>query len=180
VRPRPGRQVTGPQVLVREDEKERKKYLVPAPDMGWYLLGAMGFVFAPVGSADIALVCYPPNFGSAEFEFGSITQSMNSLPLPILGLALILAAGVARGIKWVPRAIAILMLVLLAVMIWWAFLYFTTIPQALKAVVEPMVKTGLKKAITKTTLQFVLYPLAFVDVSVKAWRHASASTRAVP
>lgn len=167
-------------MLVREDEKERKKYLVPAPDMGWYLLGVMGLVFSLVGFSDIALVWYPASFGSAEFEFGSITQSMNSLPLPVLGLALILAAGVARGIKWVPRVVAILMLVLLAVLIWWAFLYFTTIPQALKAVVEPMVKTGLKKAITKTTIQFVLYPLAFVYVSLKAWRHASASTRVVP
>ena len=179
MRPAAADGVTGPQVLVREDEKERRR-LVPTPDVGWYLLGAMGLVFAVVGFTDLALVWYPANFGSAEFEFGSVTQTMNSLPLPTLGLTLLLASGVARGSKWAVRLSVVALLLVVVAILGMALLHLTTVPQALKAPVEPLARTGLKKAIAKTVLQFLMYPLALLYVSVKAWRHASASTRAVP
>jgi hypothetical protein len=172
--------MTGPQVLVRESEEERRKYLAPAPDMGWYLLGVAGVVFALVGFFDIALTWYPSNFGSPEFEFASYSQSMNFLPLPVLGLMLMLAGGVARGIRWIPKTVAVLMVLVVVLILVGAVLWATSVPVGLRAVEEPMVLRGLKKAIAKTGVQAVLYPIALLYVSVKAWRHASAATKEAP
>lgn len=169
--------MTGPQILVREDEAERRKHLTPQPDMGWYLLGAVGVVFFIVGLFDVVLAWYPLNFGNPEYEFGTYSQVMNFMPLPLLGLALILAAGVARGIKWVPRAVAVVMVLMVAGILVGAVLYATNVPRALDAVKEPLIRTGLKKQIFKTLFQAVVYPLLMVYVSVKAWRHATAATR---
>ena len=47
--------MTGPQVLVRETEEERRKALTPSPDMGWFLLGAVGLVFFGIGLFDVVL-----------------------------------------------------------------------------------------------------------------------------
>jgi hypothetical protein len=172
--------MTGPQVLVRETAEERRKFLAPTPDMGWYLLGVAGVVFALVGFFDIALTWYPSNFGSAEFEFASYSQSMNFLPLPILGLMLVLAGGVARGIRWVPKTVVALLVVVVVLILVGAVLWATSVPVGLKAVQDPMVLRGLKKAIAKTAVQATLYPIALLYVSVKAWRHATAATKQAP
>jgi hypothetical protein len=169
--------VTGPQILVREDEAERKKHLAPHPDMGWYLLGAVGLVFAIIGLFDVVLAWYPLNFGNPEYEFGTYSQVMNFMPLPVLGLALILAGGVARGIKWVPRVVAVVMVLMVAGILVSAVLYATNIPLALDRVKEPLIRTGLKKQIFKALVQTVVYPVALLYVSVKAWRHATAAAR---
>jgi hypothetical protein len=59
-------------------------------------------------------------------------------------------------------------------------LWATSVPVGLRAVEEPMVLRGLKKAIAKTGMQVVVYPIALLYVSVKAWRHASAATKEAP
>ena len=172
--------MTGPQVLVRETVEERKKYLAAAPDMGWYLLGVAGAVFAIVGWFDIALTWYPSNFGSPEFQFASYSQSMNFLPLPMLGLMLMLAGGVARGIRWIPRFVALALVVAVALIVVGAVFWALSAVQGLESVQDPMVLRGLKKAIAKTALQATVYPIAMLYVSVKAWRHAAAATREAP
>jgi hypothetical protein len=94
---------------------------------------------------------------------------LNFLPLPVLGLLLMLAGGVARGIRWIPKfvvgVLVVLTVLLLVGAVFWAF----SAVQGLSAVKDPLVQRGLKKAIAKTTLQAVVYPLAFLYVSVKAW-----------
>ena len=169
--------MTGPQVLVRETEEERRKSLTPTPDMGWYLLGAVGLVFFGIGLFDVLLAWYPLNFGNAEYEFGTYTQVMNFLPLPTLGLVMFLAGGVARGIKWVPRLVAVILVLMVVGILAAAVMWATNIPMALKAVADPVILTGLKKVIFKTAFQTVLYPMLLLYVSVKAWRHATAATR---
>ena len=169
--------MTGPQVLVRESEEERRKALTPSPDMGWFLLGAVGLVFFGVGLFDVVLAWYPLNFGNPEYEFATYSQVMNFLPLPVLGLAMFLAGGVARGIKWVPRFVAVVLVLMVVGILAGAVLYATNVPLALKAIKEPVILTGLKKQIFKTAFQSVVYPLLLVYVSVKAWRHATAAAR---
>ncbi|MGH7584792.1 MAG: hypothetical protein ACREMH_00945 [Gemmatimonadales bacterium] len=172
--------MTGPQILVRETAEERKKYLAPAPEFGWYLLGLAGAVFALVGLFDIALTWYPANFDSPEFQFASYSQSLNFMPLPALGLLLMLAGGIARGIRWIPKFVAGVLIVLTALILALAVFWALSAAEGLNAVKDPVVLRGLKKAIAKTALQAVAYPLAFVTVSVKAWRHSTAMTKSVP
>jgi hypothetical protein len=63
----------------------------------WQVLATVGWVFIVVGGLDVGLVWFPPAFGNQGWEFGSITAALNGLPLPVMGTALVLASGVARG-----------------------------------------------------------------------------------
>jgi hypothetical protein len=133
----------------------------------------MGLALSLIGGADIALAWYPFNLGNSEWEFGTVTATLDGLPLLALGLALVLGAAVARGRRAATKTVAV-GLVLLAVLIALAaILYATNVPIALQSVSDPLVKTGLKKAIVKTALQAVVYPCAFVWLALKGWRHSS-------
>ena len=144
----------------------REKRPVSSPLLGWFLLGWAGWVFLLAGLADILLAWIPLNLGNAQWEFGTITSSLQSLPLPFLGAALILAAGIARGRIWWAR-LGVIILILLA--LWVLFcgaVYGLNVPLALQSVKQPDVLYGLKKAVFRTALQVVLYA---VTASAMAW-----------
>jgi len=156
------------------DEPLQRPPLRQSPDFGWYLIGWIGLVFAIVGGFDLMLTWYPLNFASPEWEFGTVSAMLDGLPVPTLGCVLLLGAGVARGKRWLVRTMAIVLLALAFMILAAAFLYVTTVPMALQSVPEPAIRTGLKKAIAKTSVQAVVYPLAYVWIALKAWAHSSA------
>jgi hypothetical protein len=166
-------QPTRGNVLMPHDEG-RGPPLAASPDFGWYLLGWIGLAFTIVGGGDLLLVWYPFRFGSPEWEFGTVTQALDGLPVTTLGLAMLLGAAVARGQRWLVRTIATVFLVLAVIIVLAAILYATNVPMALQAIEDPGIKTGLKKAIAKSAIQSAVYPLAFLWIGVKAWRHSSA------
>jgi hypothetical protein len=158
-------------VLLAKDEGRRAP-LSAEPDFGWYLIGWIGLVFTLVGGADLLLTWYPMAWGSPEWEFGTVTAALDGLPVPTLGLALLLGVGAARGQRWLMRTIAVAFALFAILIILAAIMYATNVPIALQAVQEPLIRTGLKKAITKSTIQSVVYPAAFLWIAFKAWRHA--------
>ena len=167
--------MASPRVLVREDARGGRSYLPPAPDFGWQLLGWLGATFLIVGMLDIALAWYPFNLGNSEWEFGTISSTFDSLPVVTLGLALLLGSSVARGWKAGVRIFAGL-LILAALMILAALvIYGLNLPLAFKSVQDPLLRTGLKKAVTKAIGQGVFYPAAFLIIALKALRHANRS-----
>ncbi len=169
-----------PKIILGEEPAAARRSLPPTPDLGWFLLGAVGIAFTIVGLTDLALVWYPPDFGNAEFEFGSITSVLNNMPIVALGLTMWIGSAAARGRKWSLRiASAVLLLVVLAIILM-ALLYLTVIPMALQSQVEPLVMTGIKKSIFKTLVQALVYPLVFAYVALKAWRHSVAPRSSAP
>jgi hypothetical protein len=154
------------------DEPLQRPPLQEAPDFGWYLIGWIGLVFAIIGGFDLLLTWYPPNLASPEWEFGTVSAMLDGLPVPTLGFVLLLGAGVARGQRWLVRTMATVLLVSAVLIVAAAFLYATTVPMALQSVPDPMILTGLKKAIAKTSVQAVVYPFAFIFIAVKAWSHS--------
>jgi hypothetical protein len=82
--------------------------------------------------------------------------------------------GVARGQRWLVRTAAVVLVALALAIAIGAVLYATNVPIALKAVTQPAIRTGLKKAIAKATGQSILYPIAYVWIAVLAWRHTAA------
>jgi len=84
------------QVVVPAGSAERA-VAKEAPVGSWQLLATAGWAFLVVGGMDVGLVWYPAAFGNAGWEFGSITTSLNGLPLPLMGLALVLASATARA-----------------------------------------------------------------------------------
>lgn len=165
--------MTAPKVLVQQ-EGPAKPRLTPAPDFAWVLFGWLGVVFTAVGGLDLLLTWYPLHFRNPEWEFGTVSASLDGLPVMTMGLVMLVGTGVARGQRWLVRTTAVAMALMALAILAAAFLYATNIPIALDAVTQPAIRTGLKKAIAKAAGQSVLYPIAYALIAVKAWRHAAS------
>lgn len=160
-------------VLIRDSVAEPDLRTAPTRLGGaWGLLVPTGLTFLLVGAADLALVWYPLGFGSAEWEFGSVTSMLNGLPVLVMGLAFLGMAAVASGRRWAGRGIATVLVLLAVTVLLMAALYATTVPIALKAASNPLVALGLKKAIAKTTIQAAVYPVLLMWLAVLTWRRS--------
>jgi hypothetical protein len=167
--------MASPRVLVRDETDKRKRsWLPPAPDFGWQLLGFIGVVLLISGLLDIGLAMYPLMFGNPNWEFGSIGSALNALPVPMLGLALVMGAAVARGWTLGIRIWAVLCFVAAALILVAVAIWALTLPLAFKTVQEPVARQGLKKSVAKTVAQAILYPVAFAWIGWKGLRHARA------
>ena len=169
--------MTGPKVLVREEKERgsRAAYLPPAPEAAWSFLALTGAIFFLIGSANQLLAFLPARFGSAEWEFGTVSAYLDAMPLPALGATLFMAAGMALGRRWMVRMGSAIVVLMAAVILMLVVLYATNIPIALKAVTDPTIRFGLKKAIAKSLGQGLGYPVAFIVIAVKAWKVSRGS-----
>lgn len=166
--------MSAPRVLVNEQPKGGQP-LVAAPDLAWRLLGLAGFAFALVGGIDVALTWYPLDFGSPEWEFGTITASLDGLPLPVMGLFLVLASAIARGVRWPARTAAVLLVILSVLILLGGIFYLTNVPIAMRAVAQnPTASLGITRSLIKTSIQVVVYPTIFLVVAAKGWTHLRA------
>jgi len=149
---------------------ERARALAGVPPASWQFIAVLGAAFAVLGAVDLGLAWFPLNFGTPQWEFGTVTQTLDGMPVFTLGLVLSLAAAVAQG-KWLlTRLISIWLFVLAFLIVFMAVLYATDLPIALRAVPDPQIRQGLMKAIMKTSAQAVVYPAAFVWMGIKGWR----------
>lgn len=152
----------GPSILLNDPKGAAPRK--PAPDFmqGWSLLLWMGWLFLIVGLANLVLIWVPLRLGVPEYEFGAAANSLDSLPLPVMGLVFVLAASRAQG-RAVSAGFARVVAILLAALIVSAgVLYWLNVPAALTAVKEPLIRLGIKKSIIKVTIQAVLYPAALL------------------
>lgn len=136
----------------------------------WALLGWMGLTFLVVGGFDFALTWFPTDFGNPEWEFGTVTQSFNGLPIVVLGLGLLLASSILTDRTWLSwvaaaGAFGLLVWVLLGAVVW-----TFTVPVALSGTPQEVL-LGLQKAIAKTAMQSVLYS---VLLGYMTWRAVGA------
>jgi hypothetical protein len=161
-------------VLIRDTAAEPEVRAAAPARLGgaWGLLVPTGLTFTLVGAADLALVWYPLGFGSAEWEFGSVTSMLNGLPVLVMGLAFLGMAAVAAGRRWAGRGIATVLVLLAVTVVLMGGLYATTVPIALKAAPNPLVALGLKKAIAKTTIQAAVYPVLLLWMAIATWRRS--------
>lgn len=155
----------GHSILINEPAGPRKSVPVE-PETGWFLLGWAGWVFLIAGAADISLAWIPMHFGNPEWEFGTITRSFDALPLPFLGAALVMGSGAARGRMWWGRVAVIVFALFVLWVLFSGVVYALNVPLALRSVTQPLVLTGLKKAILRTSVQVLLYSVA---ASGMAW-----------
>lgn len=87
----------------------------------WTVLALLGCVLLLVGLVDLALAWIPPRFGVVEWEFGTISSTLDSLPVSAMGTTLIVASGLQLGsgtLRWlgiVASACFTLLLLVMAV-----------------------------------------------------------------
>ncbi len=164
-----------PPKILLDEEEVKKTYLPPAPEFGWQLIGVLGAIFVVLGLLDILLAWYPLMFGNPEWEFGTVASTLDNLPVTVLGFGLLLGAAVARGRRSAVRGWSILFIVLAVVILAIGVLYLLDVPVAFRTVQQPLLRTGLKKAVAKAVGQMVLYPAGFLVMGVKGLRHSKVT-----
>ena len=168
--------MTAPKIILAEMPKRpapTKRISVPEP--GWELLGWVGLAFVLIGGVDLVLTWYPAAFGSPEWEFGTVASTLNAMPLPLLGLTMSMAAGLAQGRVWVARGASVAMLVFVVVLIVVGILFITVVPLALQSVANPLARTGILKVIAKSSVLLVIYPALFCWVALLGFRRTRAA-----
>jgi hypothetical protein len=162
-----------PRIMMGQTGGVRKR--PPEPEIGWRVLRWVGLLFLVVGGFDVALVWFPANFGSAEFEFASVSASLNSLPVATMGMALVVVSGAMLGQHWSAWVAFVVAAVALVFVIVGAVLFALTVPLALQAPVEDAVRVGIQKQVVKGSLQVVAYGLAYAVLARQAFRVARGS-----
>jgi hypothetical protein len=151
-------------------EKTEVRPRTGTSDSAWSVLGGIGVVLALVGGVDLLLLWYPLGLGNPEWEFGTVTASLDGMPVLALGLALTLAAALRSRTRWASRGVAIAFGVLGVVLVGADLLYVTTLPMALRMAADPSVAIGLYRAVAKTAVQGLAYPVAFLWIASRGWR----------
>lgn len=134
----------------------------------WRMLGWIGLAFLTVGGADFVLTWLPVSFGNREWEFGTVTQSFNALPIVFFGIGIVMAAGERAGRDWwigVATGVAAILLVWVLVGVG---LWLISVPLAF-ATVPDNLALGLQKAAAKTALQALIYPAVLLYLLRRAW-----------
>lgn len=139
-------------------------------------LVVLGITLAFVGWLDVVLNLYPPAIGNPDWEIGTISITIDSLPLGTLGMGLA-AVGAALGRR--PRTLRVL-----GVFAWCATLFIVA-AAALYLLSLPVVWAALPAemsapfslAAAKTGLLGTVYLLFYAWLGAFAWSHARRSRR---
>lgn len=142
-------------------------------ESAWRIVSVLGAAFLAIGLFDLALAWFPLALGSPEWEFGTVTRTLDGLPVPVMGAALALAAALAGGSRVTARVMAVLMLALAVIVVAIGILWATTLPFAFKPVTNDVVRLGLTKAVAKTSMQLLVYPTLFTIAAVVGWRRSA-------
>ena len=137
------------------------------------LLGLVGVLFTVVGGLEIVTLVFPMSLGNPEWEFGTYSALMDSLPLLVMGLGFLGVFAVVRKQKALARVLAVVFFALALALIAFAFLYATNVPQALRVNPRSPIQTGIKKAVSKATYQTVVFPVALLWLGAFVLRNSS-------
>jgi hypothetical protein len=134
----------------------------------WGVMASLGGAFAVVSLVDVGLTFVPLGFGSAEWEFATATAVMNNLPLALVGIGLLVVAGMGRGWQMLVSLAGLLAGVLTILVLLLAVLFVKNVGAASASVVEPLPKQGMTESIIRTAVQLVAYLAALVWLIVRA------------
>jgi hypothetical protein len=141
------------------------------------IIGLAGILFAVVSGIDLVTQVFPMSLGNADWEFGTYSSVMDSLPLLLMGLGFLAAFAVARSQLILLRLLGVLFILLALFILAGAFLYATNIPQALRMGAGSPLLTAMKKAVTKGVIQSTVYPIALLWLGVFTLRNSARSRR---
>jgi hypothetical protein len=130
------------------------------------ILGAAGFLLIAVSWSHLVTTFFPYRFGIAAWEYAAVTQSIDVMPISVVGLALAAAASLAHG--WRRRGmllivLAAVMVVALAGMIG---LVVLDLPIAWKAV-----PASMHRDLIKSSTKAVVFAIAFGWFQIWVARH---------
>lgn len=161
-----------PRVVLREEEQEG----VPSAyerrrlaERAVRLLGAAGLAFAAVGLTDLVLLWIPARLDSVSWEYATLTQTFDALPLVVLGAAFI-AYVLARQPGRRANLAAALALGAFAVLLAGLMALFATVVPAIVTQTPPEAMLGARRSMIRTGVAGVAYTLLFTYLAVRVWR----------
>jgi len=161
---------SGPQVVLKRDEKKYEPVFVAAPKTAWRYVGWLGLVLAVSGGVDLALRWYPLAFKSPEWEFGTVGMTVGTLPLFAIGLVLMLVASLARasrvGVSVMSAVFGLLTVFLAGALL----LFLLDVPLALRAD-NPAVRLEIMKTIARTLVVGAAFEALFIGCAVVSIRY---------
>ncbi len=145
---------------------------------GWYCLLLVGAGVTVVALLDLFLLFVPPRWSSLEWEFGTIGQMFESLPLVTLGIGIMASAAMATGWQRIRTVVVTLsFLMSLAILILGAVFALDFAPELKALGGDPQRAYALKLGSLKTGLEAAVYFLLYLALGV--WtRRRTRRTRA--
>ena len=140
-----------------------------APTVEWTVIGGLGLAVAVIGWTDLALLWYPVNFGSAEWEFGTISAHLDGMPLATVGFALALVGVLNRGWRIPARALALVSFLISVALFAMYLIYLLDVPIALRGV-QAALQPTIKRAIVKATVFALTYMALYAWLGWYVWR----------
>jgi hypothetical protein len=141
------------------------------------LIGLAGVLFTVVGALEIGTMLFPLSLGNPEWEFGTYRAVMDTLPLLIMGLGFLSVFAVVRNQRVLGRVLATLFFATALLLIAFAFLYATNVPQALRVNPRSPIQTGIKKAVSKAAWQTAVYPVTLIWLGSFVFRNSKRDRR---
>jgi hypothetical protein len=158
--------MSGTPVIVGQ---ERTKDLRVNPVLGWTALRVVALLFVCIGTADIALAFYPPQFENPSWTFGVLGGAIGGLPVLSLGISAGVLAGLTlrrRGWTVLLGAVSALLALLIAA---GTVVFFQNVDEARRTAPVGM-QLGISRTILRTYLLGGLFILLHTAVAVMAFR----------
>jgi hypothetical protein len=134
----------------------------------WNVFAALGAAFTMTSLADVGLAFYPLGFGSAEWEFATVTTVMNNVPLAVVGIGLMAVAGIGRRSSLLTGLASVVAGGLTLVILLLGVLFVKNLGEAMASVTEPVIRQGLTESIGRTSIQLVAYLVALVWLAIRS------------
>ncbi len=156
------------QILVTEPGKPKHE-AKPGPAVGRLALVAGIFIIV-VGWVDILVGWFPLGFGSPEWEFGTVSATVDGLPLSTLGVVMTLLGASASGSRWGLWMASVWAAWVLMVLLVASVLYALTVPVALGQLGPAGLQAPLGRAVVKTSTLLALYMCFYGWMELQAVR----------
>ena len=165
--------LTAPKILLNEDQSAIP--FLGSSDLAWSVLAGVGFAVLALNLADLAgFILIPRRVGAPQWELGPVASAYRALAWVTIGLALPLAAGIARGNRRVVLALSCVLIPLGTLLLLTPLLYLAGLVTAWYKGTDPVERFQLKAVVTRGAWVATVYPLLFLWMGLKGvhWAHS--------
>lgn len=134
------------------------------------VLVALGLILLVVGGIDILLAWIPLQLGNADWEFGTISMTLNVMPVPSMGLAILTAVGLVGQNRPILSLVASWSVLVSLFLLGAAVLYLLDVPLAMRAMEDPANSAALQTAVLKAAFSLLAYLVFHLFVSARSIR----------
>jgi hypothetical protein len=169
-------QLTSPVVVSATTQPQTAKPV----DRSWLVaatvFSALGLAICAVAAVDFVLAWTPFRFGNGEWEFGTVTRTMDSLALGTTGVVLLVVSAAVQRLRLALALLGVLAVLAVVGLIGCLVLYGLTVPVALKAV-PAEASSVLKRAVVRTSSFGLIYLVLYSWLGWFTWRARRAISR---